>query len=108
MAIHQQYIRNQRPPAEGFGHLLRHWRELRDLTLGDLARATGLDRSMISRLETGSRVPSRPTMIALADALALSGANRAMFLGSLCVLERPLTDAQASYLAGWTDSFTRR
>lgn len=108
MTLQSKYVNNRRPPADGFGALLRRWRLVRELSLEDLAHEAGLDRSMISRLETGSRVPSRPTMIALADALQLTGAHRAMFLGSLCVLEHPLTEAQASYLSGWRDGFTRQ
>ena len=103
------HTRIESPAAPGFGERLRTWRKLRGLTRAHLARMIGGDPSSITRLESGSRPnPTRETVVALADALELTGAHRAMLFGSCRLLEHPLTDAQAAYLAGWNDSFTRR
>ena len=93
--------------AERFGAMLHRWRTIRGITAGQLARDAGIDRSTICRLEQGSRLPSRAMLIALADALSLTGAERALFIGSQCYTEYPLTEAQASMLAGWRDGFAR-
>ena len=102
------HARIESPAAPGFGERLRHWRVLRGLTRTQLSAMTELDKSYISRLESGSRTPDRGTVITLADALQLTGAHRTMLFGCLCLLERPITDSQATMLAGWNDSFTRR
>lgn len=102
------HTRIESPAAPGFGASLRYWRVLRGLTRKRLAVMADCNFSYISRLEAGFRNPDRETLIALADALDLTGAHRAKFLGSCMVLEHPLTDAQAAYLAGWRDGFTRR
>ena len=94
--------------AADFGAVLRQWRTTRGMTAGQLARDANIDRSTICRLEQGSRLPSRAMLIALADALSLTGAERALFIGSQCYTEHPLTEAQASMLAGWRDGFNRR
>jgi transcriptional regulator with XRE-family HTH domain len=106
LSIDGRHILN--PAAPGFGTLLRHWRELRGLSMKRLAALSGLDYSSVSRFESGTRKPERETVIALADALQLTGAHRAVFLSVAGFIESPLTDAQASYLCGWSDRFTRR
>jgi transcriptional regulator with XRE-family HTH domain len=106
LSIDGRHILN--PAAPGFGTLLRHWRELRGLSMKRLAVLSGLDYSSVSRFESGTRKPERETVIALADALQLTGAHRVMFVGSANHLEHPLTESQAAYLAGWSDRFTRR
>ena len=108
MATTFQHPANTLPPSDGFGALLRRWRELRELSSNRLASRIGCDHSSISRWEHGSRVPDRINAIALADALNLTGAHRVTFLSYAGYLEHPLTEAQAAHLAGWRDGFTRR
>lgn len=52
-----------------FGHLLRHWRQHRRLSQLALSGRSGISQRHISFLETGRARPSRPTVLALADAL---------------------------------------
>lgn len=55
-----------------FGITLRTMREARKVSQYRLAQEAGLDRSYLSRLEDGTRQPSRATVMALAVALELS------------------------------------
>lgn len=48
---------------------LRVLREGKRMTLDDASRRTGIDATAISRFETGSRVPSVPQLLSLADVL---------------------------------------
>jgi transcriptional regulator with XRE-family HTH domain len=52
-----------------FGHLLRDWRQHRRLSQLALSSRSGISQRHISFLETGRAKPSRPTVIALSDAL---------------------------------------
>jgi transcriptional regulator with XRE-family HTH domain len=52
-----------------FGHLLRHWRQHRRLSQLSLSGRSGISQRHISFLETGRARPSRPTVVALSDAL---------------------------------------
>lgn len=45
-------------PRQRFGSELRRWRELRGLSQSELGRRINLDKSVISRIETGQRQPS--------------------------------------------------
>ena len=56
-------------PAPNFGHLLRDWRQHRRLSQLALSSRSGISQRHISFLETGRARPSRPTVIALSDAL---------------------------------------
>jgi transcriptional regulator with XRE-family HTH domain len=96
------------PPNPTFAALLRAWRELRGYSMWALAERADLTHGLISRFEAGKRQPSRATVVALADALGLTGAHRAMLFGSVCMTEHPLTESQAAAIAGWRDTFTRR
>jgi transcriptional regulator with XRE-family HTH domain len=51
------------------GGVLRHLRQVRDMTARDLADASGVSTAMISRIERGQVSPSLATLSALADAL---------------------------------------
>jgi transcriptional regulator with XRE-family HTH domain len=105
LSIDGRHVLN--PAAPGFGAMLRHWRLLRGLSMVRLAEMADMDYSSISRLESGSRPnPERETVTALADALELTGAHRVMLFGSAGFVEHPMTEAQASALAGWRDGFT--
>lgn len=68
--------------APGFGHLLRSYRERDNLTQTTLADLVGITNSMVNRLETGSRHPSRDTVLAIAGALDLTPPERAELLVS--------------------------
>ena len=50
---------------KGVGPRLRSIRLSRDLTLGDVAEATGLSASTLSRLESGGRRPTLELLLAL-------------------------------------------
>lgn len=55
------------------GERLRYWREQRQMSLHELSDASGLDRSMIFRIETGDRPnPSAETVIRLARGLRVT------------------------------------
>lgn len=64
-----------------FGHLLREARGNAGLTQRELADLVGIDDSYISRIERGSPPPTRDKVLALVEALGISGkAERATFL----------------------------
>jgi len=65
-----------RDAAEPFGAELRAMREARRFSQAELARRAGVDHSFISRLESGSRKPSRKMVALLAEALELERALR--------------------------------
>ena len=44
------------------GARIRAWREGRGLTLRAFADAVGIDRKLVSKYETGARLPSRKTV----------------------------------------------
>jgi transcriptional regulator with XRE-family HTH domain len=54
-------------PASSFGEWLRFSREARSLALRDVASRTGLDFTLISRFETGERLPTEEQADALAE-----------------------------------------
>lgn len=60
----------------GFGPLLRAERERAGYSQSALAEAAGTDHSMVSRLESGERMPGRGTALALAGALGLDPVAR--------------------------------
>jgi tetratricopeptide (TPR) repeat protein/transcriptional regulator with XRE-family HTH domain len=71
----------RQPPS--FGALLRHYRDVTGLTQEELAQKAGLSVPTISNLERGrSQTPYRATVRSLADALELSGEERAGFLAA--------------------------
>ena len=64
-----------------FATLLKTHRDTAQRSQKDLAQATGIDQSYIARLERGNRTPpDRPLVVRLADALALSDADRQRLL----------------------------
>jgi transcriptional regulator with XRE-family HTH domain len=66
-----------------FGSWLRWRRRALDLTQAELATRSGCVLTTIKKLETGARQPSRRLAERLADALALSGEERATLLETL-------------------------
>lgn len=57
--------------ATDFPRLLKSWRERYGLSQFQLSELIGVDHSYCSRLESGTRHPSRATVERLAEALAL-------------------------------------
>ncbi|MBQ2615470.1 MAG: helix-turn-helix transcriptional regulator [Synergistaceae bacterium] len=55
-----------------FGNTIRSLREELNLTQADLAKATGLSQSAISRLEDGSRWPRKGTLLRVCNAFKLT------------------------------------
>lgn len=53
------------------GPRLKSWREKRSMTLAELARATGISSSTLSRLEAGKRAPNLELVVPIARALRL-------------------------------------
>jgi transcriptional regulator with XRE-family HTH domain len=72
----------QVPVSEKFCEFMSHYRVRRKMSMGDLARASGYDISMISRTERGERAPSYPFVLAVADALRLDDSERDALLVS--------------------------
>jgi UTP--glucose-1-phosphate uridylyltransferase len=62
-------------PAYHFGQLIRQSREAAGISQRALAQKVGLDVSYINRLESGERRPRRATLLKLASALGIKGAE---------------------------------
>lgn len=56
-------------PAGRIGARLRAWRRNKNMTLDDLALATGLNKSFLSRIEKDAKAPSIATVMKLSRAL---------------------------------------
>ncbi len=54
------------------GSMIRHYRQQRGLSQGDIEKQTGLLRCYLSRVEHGRTVPSIGTLQKIASALGLS------------------------------------
>lgn len=54
-----------------FGNKIRHWREVKNWTQDVLANKAGLSLKTISRIESGTRLPSEETILKLAKALEI-------------------------------------
>jgi class 3 adenylate cyclase/DNA-binding XRE family transcriptional regulator len=69
------------PFMRPFGELLRHYRQLRGLTVEQLAANAGMPPSAVNTLESGLRTPPPPkqTLRQLSTALGLTGEDREMF-----------------------------
>ena len=68
-------------PARGpFGQALRAFREGRGVSQAELGRRLGMSHATVSRLESGSRRPSRVMALRIAHALGLSDDERAQLL----------------------------
>lgn len=59
-----------------FARCLMEMRGISRMSQDRLAGLTGYDRSYITRLELGQRVPSRDAVLRLAEAMQISEANR--------------------------------
>lgn len=65
------------PPVSTFATALRRYRTAAALSQRGLARRSGLTPAYLSLLEAGRRMPERPTVERIADALELDAADRA-------------------------------
>lgn len=66
----------------GFAEALRRFRESRGLSQSRLAAAAGYDHSYVSRLESGSRMPTRDAVINIATALGADAGERDRLLAA--------------------------
>lgn len=66
----------------GFGSTLKRFREARRVSQSKLAARAGFDHSYVSRLESGSRTPTRDAVEQLANALELEQVGRDELLAS--------------------------
>lgn len=62
-------------PAEAFGYVLRELRTKAELTQEQLGFEADIRRTFVSVLELGQQQPSLTTIIKIANALGLSGAD---------------------------------
>lgn len=65
-----------------FAPLLREYRDRSRLSQSRLAEAAGFDHSYVSRLESGTRMPTRDAVTKLADAMGLDEHQRDALLAS--------------------------
>jgi transcriptional regulator with XRE-family HTH domain len=71
---------NSKPPANELGALLRHWRDIRGRSQLDLSLDTGVSQRHISFIESGRSVPSRETLMDIAQALDIPLRDRNILL----------------------------
>ena len=57
------------------GELIVAWRQRAGMSQWRLAREAGIDRSYMSRIESGQRRPSYPVLVQIARALSLDEAE---------------------------------
>lgn len=77
-----QQARGEQLDAVTFAPLLREFRDRRRLSQSRLAEAAGFDHSYVSRLESGTRMPTRDAVAKLADAMGLEDGERDALLAS--------------------------
>jgi len=77
-----QHARGEQLETVTFAPLLREYRDRRRLSQSRLAEAAGFDHSYVSRLESGTRMPTRDAVAKLAEAMALDEGERDALLAS--------------------------
>ncbi len=82
--------------VDGFGKVLKRFRESRRVSQSKLAERAGFDHSYVSRLESGTRTPTRDAVEQLARALELDRVQQDELLASAGFLPREVS----SLLAG--------
>jgi transcriptional regulator with XRE-family HTH domain len=65
-----------RSPANQLGQLLRHWRDTRNRSQIELSLDAGVSQRHLSFIEIGRSIPSRETLIGIADALDIPFRDR--------------------------------
>jgi transcriptional regulator with XRE-family HTH domain len=58
------------PPDSGLGAIIRHQRELAELSMRQLAATVGISNPYLSQIERGLRAPSEAVLNAIADSLS--------------------------------------
>ncbi len=81
---------------DGFGKVLKRFREVRRVSQSKLAERAGFDHSYVSRLESGARTPTRDAVEQLARALELDRVQQDELLAAAGFLPREVS----SLLAG--------
>ncbi len=81
---------------DGFGKVLKRFRELRRVSQSKLAERAGFDHSYVSRLESGARTPTRDAVEQLSRALELDRLQQDELLAAAGFLPREVS----SLLAG--------
>lgn len=81
---------------EGFGKVLKGFRENRRVSQSKLAERAGFDHSYVSRLESGARTPTRDAVEQLSQALELDRIQQDELLAAAGFLPREVS----SLLAG--------
>lgn len=82
--------------VEGFGKVLKRFREVGRVSQSKLAERAGFDHSYVSRLESGARTPTRDAVEQLSRALDLDRVQQDELLASAGFLPREVS----SLLAG--------
>lgn len=77
-----QVARVEQVDSIAFAPLLREFRDRRRLSQSRLAEAAGFDHSYVSRLESGTRMPTRDAVSKLAEAMRLDEGERDALLAS--------------------------
>lgn len=77
-----QGARSQEVTMTAFAPLLREYRDRRRLSQSRLAEAAGFDHSYVSRLESGTRMPTRDAVLKLAEAMTLGDGERDALLAA--------------------------
>lgn len=65
-------VAKDRKTSSGFGSRLRAVREAKQMTLSELAEATGMHASNLARMESGEREPTWLTVLRLAEAVGVT------------------------------------
>jgi transcriptional regulator with XRE-family HTH domain len=81
---------------EGFGPVLKQFREARRVSQSKLAERAGFDHSYVSRLESGARTPTRDAVEQLAMALGLERVQQDELLASAGFLPREVSSLLSS------------
>lgn len=69
-------IEDAPPLKTTLGDQIRYHRTMADLSMNEMARRVDIDQGYLSRLESGSRVPSREIINRIVNVLHLTGAAR--------------------------------
>ncbi|MEX1158881.1 MAG: helix-turn-helix transcriptional regulator [Thermomicrobiales bacterium] len=77
-----QQARVEQADSVTFAPLLREYRDRRRLSQSRLAEAAGFDHSYVSRLESGTRMPTRDAVTKIAEAMGLGEGERDALLAS--------------------------
>lgn len=84
---------------DAFRTTLRRWREARRWSQGHLARVARLDTSLVNRLESGQRPPTRDAIAKLAAALDMPGLRDELLVFAGFLPESPAAVLRAEPIA---------